>query len=635
MKISYFYEPYIDIAVFCICLVLFVIMCFTYVKRNNQYILLVVSFISMMTGTIMSIKYNYVLTHIDKFPNFIVNLVHDLCYDSYILIWVLFNIYIYSITKNNKQKQQIKKFQMKMFYIYFIYILLESISSISHFGFHIIDKVPYEHYIFNPFVSFYVILSAIAFYTLIKYKNKIPNKILYILSFSLFFSVLIMSAESFFNTTIFNSISFLIPVMSVFILFHNTSYDINTASFGIDTYNNYVQSLIKKNKEFNIISIKIMDLDKKSLEELFYISNKICYYCDSLFNKSFIFNENDSTFYIITKMNNLEKIENNLNKIYKYISENFNKFIDNYKITILNYPKNLIDKNARTLIEFNKYLISNSPDNQIYHCGTKDKIAFTKKYYILEQLKEIKRQNNLNDERVICYCQPILNCETNKYKNAEMLMRLKIDGLENVMPSDFIPIAEKYDLIHQLSLIMLNKTCILIKELINENYNFDRLSINFSASEIKNDMFCDEVIKIIKDNNVPFNKLAFEVTESTFNNIEILENVMSKLKKLGIIFYLDDFGTGYSNMDRIVALPFSVIKFDRSLLHSACEKENIKFIINGIAKIFKDLNLKVLFEGIETESEEKICIEMNSQFLQGFKYSRPIPSDELNVFLKK
>lgn len=199
----------------------------------------------------------------------------------------------------------------------------------------------------------------------------------------------------------------------------------------------------------------------------------------------------------------------------------------------------------------------------------------------------------------------------------------------------FIPIAEQYDFIHDLSLIILNKTCIKLNEIINAGYDIDRISINFSASEITNENFIDEIKKIIETNNVPFNKISFEITETTFNNIEKLEKNMYELRKLGIIFYLDDFGTGYSNIDRISMLPFTTIKFDKTLLNSVFTKESAKQITIGLSDIFKNLNFHILFEGVKNESDENFCEEIGARYLQGFKYSKPIEIENLINFLTK
>lgn len=125
-----------------------------------------------------------------------------------------------------------------------------------------------------------------------------------------------------------------------------------------------------------------------------------------------------------------------------------------------------------------------------------------------------------------------------------------------------------------------------------------------------------------------------ELTESR-NDTEyelVLDRVM-QFKSLGVCTYLDDFGTGYSNFDRILSLKLDVVKFDRILLLMANKDENSQFILNYFSTAFKKLGYKVLYEGVETDEQETICVNSHADYLQGFKFSKPIPIEELKNFL--
>ena len=107
------------------------------------------------------------------------------------------------------------------------------------------------------------------------------------------------------------------------------------------------------------------------------------------------------------------------------------------------------------------------------------------------------------------------------------------------------------------------------------------------------------------------------------------------LKKDGIKIYLDDFGTGYSNMERIMNLPFDIIKFDRSLVIASQSDERSEEIVGKLAGMFAELHYAVLYEGVEDKDDEKRCINMHASYLQGYKYSRPIPITELKNFFSQ
>ena len=101
----------------------------------------------------------------------------------------------------------------------------------------------------------------------------------------------------------------------------------------------------------------------------------------------------------------------------------------------------------------------------------------------------------------------------------------------------------------------------------------------------------------------------------------------------GGIIALDDFGTGYSNFERIMEIPFDIIKFDRSMLMESHRSTSSQYMVKTFANMFNDLRYAVLFEGVENDSDEDRCIMMKAQYLQGYKYSKPIPIEELRRFL--
>ena len=252
----------------------------------------------------------------------------------------------------------------------------------------------------------------------------------------------------------------------------------------------------------------------------------------------------------------------------------------------------------------------------------------------MSQLEDIFDKKDLNDPRVIPFSQPVYNVTTKSYDTAEALMRLNLPKKGMIYPDFFIPLAEEYNYIHQLSLIILNKTCKLIKRFTDEGKKLTRISVNFSMQELRDDNFAKDIIEIIEMNNIPYHMIAIELTESQNDeDFELVKSRIDELRKYGIKFYLDDFGTGYSNFDRIMELPFDIIKFDRSLVIESAKDKSSEYMVETFAGMFKNLKYRVLYEGIEDTSDEDRCINMHAEFLQGYKYSRPINMKELDGFL--
>ena len=148
--------------------------------------------------------------------------------------------------------------------------------------------------------------------------------------------------------------------------------------------------------------------------------------------------------------------------------------------------------------------------------------------------------------------------------------------------------------------------------------------------------FCDTVSSIIRESGIAFDQLAIEITESqNEQDFEVTKEKVNELKGSGIKFYLDDFGTGYSNFERIMELPFDIIKFDRSLVIASNTDEKMKAMVSHLAKMFSDMDYAVLYEGVEDQTDEDRCIEMSARYLQGYKYSRPIPIERLEEYFEK
>ena len=287
-------------------------------------------------------------------------------------------------------------------------------------------------------------------------------------------------------------------------------------------------------------------------------------------------------------------------------------------------------------IEIVKYLLSIMDENTSFVVDEKKKEELKLYKAITENLADIEKKNNLEDERVLVYCQPIRNMSTGKYDTAESLMRLNLPDIGIVMPGMFVPIAENYNHIHTLTRILLNKLCKKIKELENEGYQFERISVNIAASEIKLEDFCDEIFEIISRNGVNPTKIGIELTETqNERDFIILKNKMKLLKEAGMTLYLDDVGTGYSNLDRIVRYDVDVVKFDRFFLLEAEKNMKIEKMIQHLSQAFRDLDYRLLYEGVETKEHEELCLNCGADYIQGFKYSKPVPIEEVKNFFSR
>jgi EAL domain-containing protein (putative c-di-GMP-specific phosphodiesterase class I) len=223
--------------------------------------------------------------------------------------------------------------------------------------------------------------------------------------------------------------------------------------------------------------------------------------------------------------------------------------------------------------------------------------------------------------------------ETNSFRTAEALMRLELNG-KTIYPDKFIPVAERNGTIHALTCIILNKVCKMIKYMEGK-YDFDAVTVNCSAIEFSNKNLHKELLAIIENNNVPYDKIRIELTESAMSgDYETLINNVEKLRDVGIQFYLDDFGTGYSNLERILGCPFNTIKFDKSLLYKSIDDSRMDDLIVSMTQVFKKQGFTLLVEGVETDEQTQYSVSRGFSYIQGYKYAKPQPIEQLTNYFK-
>ena len=235
----------------------------------------------------------------------------------------------------------------------------------------------------------------------------------------------------------------------------------------------------------------------------------------------------------------------------------------------------------------------------------------------------LKRELTLESEKFQVWFQPIYSIKEKKFVYMEALSRLKDTELGDISPAEFVQVAENKGLVERLGFIAFEKVCKFIAE--NREY-VNTVSINFSVQQMLNPNIVENVLGTIKRFGLSPSNIVMEITESIFiDNYDFVMQNMLKLTKAGVKFYLDDFGTGYSNLTNVVALPFSTIKMDRSLVLMMEESEKGKSLFNDLVSTFKSGGFKILVEGVETNSQREHVEKAGADYIQGFLYSRPLP----------
>ena len=225
--------------------------------------------------------------------------------------------------------------------------------------------------------------------------------------------------------------------------------------------------------------------------------------------------------------------------------------------------------------------------------------------------------------------QPQFSAAEKKLRGFESLLRLRTDKGEFVSPGEFIPIAEKSDLIFAIDEMVIRRATRDFRDMINVPGNTLTLSVNISAKHIVEPGFVETVKKILEEENFPAGSFEIEITEYCMvESMEKAIEAMNRLKELGVILAMDDFGTGYSSMSYLSRMPIDVLKVDKSLVDNIGEgqkKENQ--FVNMIISMGHLLGASVIAEGVEDESQLSLIRAAECDYVQGYIWGRPMELD--------
>lgn len=224
------------------------------------------------------------------------------------------------------------------------------------------------------------------------------------------------------------------------------------------------------------------------------------------------------------------------------------------------------------------------------------------------------------------------NC---KAIGAETLIRWHHPEQGVISPADFIPLAEKTDLILSIGQWVLETACSQLKTWGNDPHTEHLiLAVNVSAKQFRQLNFVESVLSVLEKTGANPHKLKLELTESMLvDDIEDIIVKMQALRNKGVKFSLDDFGTGFSSLAYLKRLPLNQLKIDQSFIREARTNYRDTAIIHAIIALGHSLDMDVIAEGVETEEDRKFLATHGCNNYQGYLFSKPIPIDMFEKLL--
>ncbi|EGT3891229.1 bifunctional diguanylate cyclase/phosphodiesterase [Clostridioides difficile] len=265
--------------------------------------------------------------------------------------------------------------------------------------------------------------------------------------------------------------------------------------------------------------------------------------------------------------------------------------------------------------------------------GHKSSYAFYDNKIHDQEIKEKEMENtmfsSLENKEFIIYLQPKIELNTGEIQGSEALVRWKRPDKGLIPPNEFIPFFERNGFVINLDLYVLEEVCIYLRKWIDAGINPVTVSVNVSRIHLYCNNFIETYKNIIDKYNIPAKYIELELTESIiFDNFDILIDIMNNLKKIGFLISMDDFGSGYSSLNMLKEIPMDILKLDQKFIMETYNSKRSKIIVTKVIEMAKELGMKVISEGVETEEQFELLKEVKCDMAQGYLFGKPMPIEE-------
>ncbi len=234
------------------------------------------------------------------------------------------------------------------------------------------------------------------------------------------------------------------------------------------------------------------------------------------------------------------------------------------------------------------------------------------------------------------YYQPQFDISTKRIIGVEALVRWMHPEKGILLPDTFIPIAEETGIILPLGEWILKTACEQAKAWQLAGYSPIYITVNISSVQFKQKNFVESIAQALLDSGLQPEYLEIELTESILMEpTEITFKKLNELKATGVKLAIDDFGTAYSSLGYLKRLPIDTLKIDRSFVRDIVIDPDDRAIIKAMIVLARNLNLKIIAEGVETSEQLIYLQEQGGDGVQGFLLSHPLPSDSITHILQQ
>lgn len=272
-------------------------------------------------------------------------------------------------------------------------------------------------------------------------------------------------------------------------------------------------------------------------------------------------------------------------------------------------------------------------------CYTAKRLGRNRLYVYQEDDRELNRiqqqmelvstlQDALRDNRFQLYSQPICSLLHSRGENFELLLRLEESPGKLIMPSDFIPVAERYGMMQEVDRWVIHNA---LSNYAN-NYGYSSgvtYSVNLSGNSLNDETLLEWILGEFNQSKVAPESLCFEITETAaISNLNRASELIRELKQRGCRFALDDFGSGHSSFAYIKYLPVDYLKIDGGFVREMGQDETAGAMVAAINEMGHVLGIKTVAEHVESNETLKVLRGIAVDYVQGFVLSEPLPINQ-------
>ena len=247
-----------------------------------------------------------------------------------------------------------------------------------------------------------------------------------------------------------------------------------------------------------------------------------------------------------------------------------------------------------------------------------------KQLQLLQDLRQAVEQNQFR-----LHYQPKFDATSGQPVGAEALLRWEHPQQGLLLPEHFIELAEKTGLIIPIGEWVLNEACRQMRMWFDQGYSHWRIAVNLSALQFCYSGLVDSVVASLEQHGLPANSLTLEITETTaMSDADASMTVLQKLSQMGVDLSIDDFGTGYSSLMYLKRLPANELKIDRGFVRDLEHDSDDAAIVSAIVALGQALGLRIVAEGVETDTQQSFLTTLGCDALQGFLLGQPLPAEQ-------